>query len=61
VILNGKDRLEQRDVTLGLQTPDKVEIRSGLADNELVLVGDRAGIRLGQKATGKLIDIPTFD
>ena len=61
VVLNGKHRLEQRDVTLGLQTPDKVEIRSGLADNELVLVGDRAGIQLGQKATGKLIDIPTFD
>jgi RND family efflux transporter MFP subunit len=61
VVLNGKHRLEKRDVTLGLQTPDKVEIRSGLADNDLVLVGDRAGIQLGQKVTGKLIDIPTFD
>jgi RND family efflux transporter MFP subunit len=61
VVLNGSHRLEQRDVTLGLQTPDKVEIRSGLADNELVLVGNRAGIQFGQKATGKLIDIPTFD
>jgi RND family efflux transporter MFP subunit len=61
VVLNGKHRLEKRDVTLGLQTPDKVEIRSGLADNHLVLVGDRAGIQLGQKVTGKLIDIPTFD
>jgi RND family efflux transporter MFP subunit len=61
VVLNGKHRLEKRDVTLGLETPDKVEIRSGLADNDLVLVGDRAGIQLGQKVTGKLIDIPTFD
>jgi RND family efflux transporter MFP subunit len=61
VVLNGNHRLEQRDVTLGLQTPDKVEIRSGLADNELVLVGNRDRIHFGQKATGKLIDIPTFD
>ena len=61
VVLNGDDRLEQREVTLGLQTPNKVEIRSGLADNELVLIGNRAGIQFGQKATGKLIDIPTFD
>jgi RND family efflux transporter MFP subunit len=61
VVLDGDHRLEQREVTLGLQTANKVEIRSGLADNELVLVGDRAGIQLGQKATGKLIDIPTFD
>jgi RND family efflux transporter MFP subunit len=61
VVLNSNQRLEQREVTLGLQTPDKIEIRSGLADNELVLVGNRAGIQLGQKAQGKLIDIPTFD
>jgi RND family efflux transporter MFP subunit len=61
VVLNGHLRLEQRDVTLGLQTPDKIEIRTGLADNELVLVGNRAGIQLGQKAKGKLIDIPSFD
>jgi RND family efflux transporter MFP subunit len=61
VVLNHNQRLEQRDVTLGLQTPDKIEIRSGLADNELVLVGNRAGIQMGQKAQGKLIEIPTFD
>jgi RND family efflux transporter MFP subunit len=50
VVLDGDHRLEQREVTVGLQTPNKVEIRSGLADNELVLVGDRAGIQLGQKS-----------
>jgi hypothetical protein len=61
VVLNENHRLEKRDVTLGLQTPDKVEIRSGLVDNELVLVGNRAGIQFGQKAAGKLIEIPTFD
>jgi RND family efflux transporter MFP subunit len=61
VVLNGEDKLEERNVTLGLQTANKVEIRSGLAENELVLVGNRAGIQIGQKATGKLTDIPTFD
>jgi RND family efflux transporter MFP subunit len=61
VVLNGSHRLEQRDVTLGLQTPDKIEIRSGLADNELVFVGNRAGIHFGQKAMGKVISLPTFD
>jgi RND family efflux transporter MFP subunit len=61
VVLNGDQHLEQRDVTLGLQTANRVEIRSGLAKNELVVVGNRSGIQFGQKATGKLIDIPTFD
>jgi multidrug efflux pump subunit AcrA (membrane-fusion protein) len=61
VVLNGDRRLEQREVGLGLETANKVEIRAGLADNELVLVGNRAGIQLGQKATGKLINVPAFD
>ena len=61
VVLNGDHRLEQRKVTLGLQTANKVEIRSGLADNELVLVGNRTGIQFGQKAMGKLIDVPAFE
>jgi RND family efflux transporter MFP subunit len=61
VVLDGDQRLQQREVTVGLQTANKVEIRSGLADNELVLVGNRAGIQFGQKATGKLIEVPAFD
>ncbi len=61
VVLNGDHRLEQRKVTLGLQTANKVEIRSGLADNELVLVAKEPGIQFGQKATGKLIKVPEFD
>ena|ERR1700751_3605625 len=61
VVLDGDQHLEQRNVTLGLQTANKVEIRSGLAENELVVVGNRTGIQFGQKATGKLIDVPVFD
>ncbi len=61
VVLNGEHQLEERNVTLGLQTANKIEIRSGLVDNELVLVGNRTGIQFGQKATGKLVDMPAME
>lgn len=48
--------LEQRPVTLGLQTPDKVQIRQGLAEGDLVAVGSRSGLQPGQKATPKLME-----
>ncbi len=50
VVLNRDHRLQKRAVTLGLQTPDKVEIRSGLADNELVLIGNRARNPVGSES-----------
>jgi len=61
VVLNGEHQLEERNVTLGLQTANKIEIRSGLVDSELVLVGNRTGIQFGQKATGKLVDMPAME
>lgn len=61
VVLNGEHQLEERNVTLGLQTANKIEIRSGLVDNELVLVGNRTGIQFGQKAKGKLVDMAAME
>lgn len=58
LVLNKDNVVEQRSVTLGLQTPDKVQIRDGLAEGDLVIVGSRTLARPGQKATGKLIETP---
>jgi len=48
VLVVGKDKkLEERRVTLGLETPDLVEVLSGLADDDLVIVGSRGTLRPG--------------
>jgi RND family efflux transporter MFP subunit len=39
--------LEDRTVTLGLQEPERVEIKSGVKDGELVVVGSRAQLKAG--------------
>jgi len=58
LVLNKDNIIEQRPVTLGLQTPDKVQIREGLAEGDLVIVGSRNSARAGQKAEGKLTELP---
>jgi RND family efflux transporter MFP subunit len=55
-IINKDGVIEERTVTVGLQTPDKVEIKEGLAEGDLVIVGRRNGARPGQKAVGKIAE-----
>jgi RND family efflux transporter MFP subunit len=59
-VVNKDGVIEQRTVTTGLQTPDKVEIREGLAEGDLVIVGRHNGARPGQKVVGKLIQTPAL-
>jgi multidrug efflux pump subunit AcrA (membrane-fusion protein) len=57
LVLNGENQVEERPVTLGLETPDKFEIIAGLQENDLVIVGGRGQIRPGQKVTPKLMEL----
>jgi multidrug efflux pump subunit AcrA (membrane-fusion protein) len=53
-VAGADNRVEIRGVETGMQTADRVEIRSGLAENELVVVGNTAGLRVGAVVTPKL-------
>ncbi len=59
MVLNNDGAIEERKVTVGLETPGNAEITSGLQENEMVVVGSRANLHPGEKATGKLVDAPT--
>jgi RND family efflux transporter MFP subunit len=57
VYLIGKDnRIEERSVKIGLQTPDRVEIVSGLQEGDLVFIGNRARVRPGELVKTRVID-----
>lgn len=56
LVVNGKNRIEQRAVTLGLQTATQVEIISGLQENEMVVFGEQAQFQTGQLVAPKLIE-----
>jgi len=52
-------KLESRDVSLGLQTEDRFEVRAGLREGDLVVLGNRASLRPGQRVRPKLNDSAT--
>ena len=49
--------VEARDVTLGLETADSFEVLSGLREGDVVIVGNRAALRPGQRVRPKFSDI----
>ena len=44
-------------MTLGLETPDKYEVISGLSEGDLVVMGNRVQFQPGQKVEPKFIQI----
>ena len=57
MVVGPQKRLEVRHVTLGIETADEVEVRSGLQDGELVVIGNRSGLRSGQQVEPKITTI----
>jgi len=55
-LVNANHEIEERAVTLGLGTPDRYEVTSGLREGDLVLVGPRTQVQPGQKVTPKLTE-----
>jgi RND family efflux transporter MFP subunit len=56
LVVNSDRRLEERQVALGLETPDRIEALSGLKENDLVVVGARGNLKPGLLVEPKLQD-----
>jgi len=54
LVVNSDRRIEVRRVLLGLETADKVEIRSGLREGDMVIVGGRSGLEPGERVQPKM-------
>ena len=48
-------KIEVRPVELGMHTADRVEVKSGLGDGDLVVVGNRSQLTAGQPVTPKVM------
>jgi RND family efflux transporter MFP subunit len=62
VLIVGKDgAIEERKVAVGVQTASLAEIRSGLAEGDLVVVGERSGLEPGRIVSPKIVDSPSSE
>jgi RND family efflux transporter MFP subunit len=60
-VLDSNNQIKERAVKLGLETPDKYEVLSGLREGDLVVIGNRSGFQVGQKVEPKLIQLTMRD
>lgn len=56
-LITAEHRIEERAVKLGLQTPTKYEVVSGLKEGDLVMIGSRAHVQAGQQVTTKAVNL----
>lgn len=55
-VVTPEKKIEERSVRLGLETATKVEILSGLRENDPVVVGNRSQLKPGQRVEPKLVE-----
>jgi RND family efflux transporter MFP subunit len=61
MVVNSAHEIEERPVTLGLETPREYEVLSGLNEGDLVVIGNRSEFQSGQKVEPKLIQLSRRD
>lgn len=54
-VVNARDEIEERPVTTGLQTANKVEILQGLNEGDQAIFGSRGSLSIGMKVTPKSV------
>jgi RND family efflux transporter MFP subunit len=61
-VVDQDNKILERVVTLGLETPTRYEVTSGLKEGERVMIGSRSGVSVGQKVEPKTISsaVPNY-
>jgi RND family efflux transporter MFP subunit len=54
-VVNAQQQIEERTVTLGLETPTRCEVKAGLEEGDAVVVGSRSELTPGESVTPKLL------
>lgn len=54
LVVGADQRLQERHIDIGLETPDRIEVLDGLREGELVVLGTRGDLRPGLPVTPKL-------
>jgi RND family efflux transporter MFP subunit len=58
LIVDHDDKIQQRTITLGLQTASDAEVVSGLNEGDRVIVSDRSGLKPGMQVKPQVVETP---
>ena len=56
LVVNQGGRIEERQVSLGEEGSERVEVRSGLSDKDEVVIGNRSDLKAGERVQPKLVE-----
>ena len=60
LFVDPQNEIQEREVTLGMESANRVEVVSGLNESDRVVIGNRSQFRVGEKIVPKLItDAPS--
>ncbi len=59
-VVNLKGEIEDRPVSLGIQTASDAEVVAGLSEGEQVVVSDRSGLKVGEKVHPQVVQIMQY-
>ncbi len=56
-VVNRENKIEDRKITLGLQTATDAEVIAGLSEGDSVLTSDRSGLKPGQEVRPQVVEM----
>jgi RND family efflux transporter MFP subunit len=56
LLVDAQEHVEQRQVKLGVEGSNRVEVISGLAENDRVIIGNRSAYHSGEKVSPKVVN-----
>jgi RND family efflux transporter MFP subunit len=59
-LVDSNGKVQDRAVTLGLQTSSDAEVLSGLKEGERIVVSDRGGLKVGEEVSPKVVQKMQF-
>jgi RND family efflux transporter MFP subunit len=59
-VVGRSNKIEVRPVVTGIETAEDVEILSGVNEGELVVTGDRSGLKAGQSVMPKIVTVMEY-
>ncbi len=60
LVVDQDNKIQDRDITLGIQTESNAEVLSGLREGDEVVISDRSGLQPGEMVRPKVTEVATY-